>query len=556
MKNTYANYFCQLLVLRLQVAYQIILIQFIVGGWNSVLRNAISFNAFNPILENGLKSEAEEFLLNYLKTQENESFNTKTLRLFESIVNGFDHKKLGSIISYIFHNFMRLVHLRPGFFLIRKLIQTSKNEEIQIMLINNINENLDEFVSIVNGSLLSQSIIRNFSLKNRANNQKGITFSEKVQRNITKIMESLNPSNKSKKVDDQNNSDDNSDEKENKDDAINSDESNTGLSLFYGILINRVLVGSLNKHSSKILETALKFGGECFHEKVLEKFGWKKVDELSLSFIQSLVKTERGIKFIKSAFTFLKPSNKVNFYQILHFAYMKSSCRILELEELLNEYVVYKKQSSTHEDDFATQFKIDSEVVQKNQSGNMHFNSAYSQLSNEQVDYYNTNNRIFHNPNSEISHKQQQFTKPVNKIGISDYDPKAYVTYNNYCYANYGSCGLSSKPVNLFGGNSLCFNQSNYPYNRFVYNDTQTNLFHKNQPSNYERMQSYQKSIAPQDKKMSHPIKYPLYQGTNEQCVFGGNKTKISEPKPDSLSAASLQAGSSRFKFAQDRKSS
>lgn len=524
--------------------------QLIISNWNSVLRNAISFNALNSILENGLKAEAEELLLNYLRTQDDSFHNTKTLRLFESIVNGFDHKKLGQIIFFIYTNFMKLVHLRPGFFLIRKLIQTSNDEEIQINLINQINNHLEEFVSIVNGSLLSQSIIRNFGLKHKINSQNNLTFSEKVQRNIAKIMDSINSNNRHKKVDDSFTED--SEEKESKEEIADS-YCSSGLSLFFDILINKVLISSLNKHSFKILETALKYGGVCFHEKVLEKFGSLKTEEVDIPFATCLTKSERGIKFIKSAFTFMNAKEKYCLHTLLYTVYIKSNCRMKGIDDLLNEYKLYRKDAETCDNYNSSLKQIIPAQTQEGNPVKMHFNYANPNLPNRKSDYNRENADLQNSKFVTSDFGPNPLTQVNNTYRMGEgYKPYSCGQYP-YCFPNLENSGLSGKPVNLFGGNSLCFNQSNYPYNRFVYNNAQTNLYLVNAPSKYENLQSIkpQKTSAQNQNTTYHPIQKPLYQGTS--CVFEVNNSKEIESQPKSLST---ELGSSRFKFAQDRKSS
>lgn len=259
---------------------------------------------------------SEELIVEYIRTFSVDLLlRPKILRILESMITGFHHSVLAFVFQFIAENFMTLVSIRSGFFLIRKLIQTTKNQNIQLRIVELIEANLERFVSSVNGSLLSQSVIRNYGLRDRDEMFKN-TFSDKLRKNLNSMKASKLNEDKYFSCASPEKLEDLMDEL---DVHTNTDENKlyscNALNWFYWIIIEKILPLTINKHASKVLEAALKFGGENFHKKLLEKlFDTKLVKGKHYSILIRLLNSVRGTKFIKEALNLMKHSNACNLY--------------------------------------------------------------------------------------------------------------------------------------------------------------------------------------------------------------------------------------------------
>lgn len=457
MKQPYANYFCQLLYIKLELSEQLSLLNIILSSFYQIIKNTISFNALISILENGLKSDCENLFSCYIKSlKEDFGKNSKLLRILESLINGFDYRKIAFIVEYIEENFMNLVKMRPGFFLIRKLLKTMKDEGTQLRMVRQIDMHIDEFVSTVNGSLLSQCLIRNFCLKECPYKGKS-EFNDKLEQNIKKILESLKPEKQEKEKSLDNSLIDNEEKGES-----TEDYTNPALCLFYDILLNKVLFSSLNKHSSKILESALRYGGQIFHQKVLAQLCIYDFQNplAKNSKLLYLISSERGLKFLKAAVEFMKE---------------KDNLKLLSMINLCAEFISEKKKKELEA--FVGVFK------------NSHISNCQllptsepTQTKEEKVIESNFNNKQtkFIHSSKQINYNNQGFAESQAVPYQSEIEQNYRIMTQHKSTLNQGSsCNYnneySGKP-GKFAVSKGQFHENNYAYGRFVYGDYSSSM--------------------------------------------------------------------------------
>jgi hypothetical protein len=313
--------------------FQIRLLEIIINDFNNLSKNTISFNAISSILDNGLEKACEDKFISFIKPLRDEYLsNSRLIRVLESLVTSFTENKIDFIIDFVIDSLISLVKIRQGFFLIRKLCKVNKNENIQMRLVKQIDQYALEFSSQVNGSLLSQCIIRNFVLKTAPLKGKVSSLTEKVRNNIHKMLNTIKGKYKKDKKDEDKNSDD--EEKVNDTDKTNN-YVNPALIVFFDIIINKLLTSQLNKHTSKIIECALRFGGGLFHKKILDKLTFS---QNSSQLIYSLFSNERGLRVLNILIETLdNPMKKCFYHQV------KSISDIIPYTSLTtyNEYLVY-----------------------------------------------------------------------------------------------------------------------------------------------------------------------------------------------------------------------
>lgn len=454
MKQPYANYFCQLLYLKLELTEQLCLINIILSGFFQIIKNTISFNALISILENGLKKECEELISTYLKSLKDDfGKNSKLLRILESLINGFDNHKIAFIVDYIEENFMNLVKMRPGFFLIRKLLKTCKDLSTQSRMIKQIDTHIDEFVSSVNGSLLSQCIIRNFCLKECPNKGKS-EFCDKLQLNIKKILESLKATKEKGKSLDTSLADNEADCE------CTEGYINPALSQFYDILLDKVLFSCLNKHSSKILESALRYGGQVFHNKVIEQLSNIDFPLSKNTRLLCLISSERGLKFLKAALEFMKDKDNAVLLSQLHSCIEHlSDKKKKELEDFVGSCNHHFTESNCTIQPTRAHDKEEGAISNLNTDYHV-FNTNQSQKTNhapKQVGYKNQNVLGSH----KFASVEVEPNYRINSVQNSTLNQMSSSNYNNE---------YSSKP-GRFAVSRGQFHENKYAYGRFVYGD-------------------------------------------------------------------------------------
>lgn len=165
LKQTYANYFCQLLFKKLDYQCKYEVVMEIVGNLSQVLRNMISFKAAVSILETPLKEETQDEVLKMLSTISKSTLisHARYLKVFEVLITYLNEDKIRIIIDIIEPVFSSLLKIKQGYFLLRKIIKKIENNDLKHKIINLIGKSgIADILSNNNGCLLTQCILKNF----------------------------------------------------------------------------------------------------------------------------------------------------------------------------------------------------------------------------------------------------------------------------------------------------------------------------------------------------------------------------------------------------------
>lgn len=317
-----------------------------------------SLSAITSIISNSkLEKRTQNVLINYIKQFDEEEYlvNFKLIKMLEAMLDSFPESEVEFIIFFIIDKFQKLYKLRPGFFLIRKLIKYCKNIAVQINIVKKIESCISSFPYTGNGSLLCQCLIRNFSVSEYR--QKRSSMLASIESNINKMV-NFKTNYKSKiKTQPEESYEEGEIEEDNQ-----HHMKNAALSYFYDVLLNKILPLELNKHSSKVLECALKYGGSEFQDKFTQvillinnekhQSRFKSVENDSSRLLKFLISTERGEKFIRIALELMKPLNKKILESKIAELQSKRVFSELNSQDQLPKFGVIKRIPSTNDTNF------------------------------------------------------------------------------------------------------------------------------------------------------------------------------------------------------------
>lgn len=306
------------------------IIESILNNFNSLISNKYSSYAIYNIIESNIPILCEDKIIKHIIHNKSEIIsNTKSIRLLESIIKSFKSELLKMIYSIIEQNFLYFLNIRPGYFLLRRIVREKKDDKVQFIIINTIIRNLEEVVNSTNGSLLCQSIIRNYCIKLKMNMNVDVNNEEYNSRlSMDRLFEKVNKQfeKQHKSFEKKENSNEETDENINidnnyKENYENDYFQNPFLGLFFDCLIETVLIKKtdLTKLSYKIFETAIIYGKEYFHDKVLS-FLFKNKE-----IVVYLMKSIRGAKLLFQIIDKYDSIRKSMIYNLIHDMYQELS---------------------------------------------------------------------------------------------------------------------------------------------------------------------------------------------------------------------------------------
>lgn len=165
LKQTYANYFCQTLILHLNETSKKVALWLIIQNMHVILKNMISFKALLSILEFQIDIELQDRVLEIVSQVENYLLLTQSryLKLVEVLVSYMDDTRMRKVLRIITPIFRDLIKVKHGYFLLRKLVmhiddELTKSEFLRLISTNSISQ----ILSSNNGCLLAQSMIKRF----------------------------------------------------------------------------------------------------------------------------------------------------------------------------------------------------------------------------------------------------------------------------------------------------------------------------------------------------------------------------------------------------------
>lgn len=310
------------------------IIDSILINFNSLISNKYSSYAIYNIIESSIPIPCEDKIIGYIINNKSEIIsNTKSIRLLESIIKSFKSELMKVVYSIIEQNFLYFLNIRPGYFLLRRIVREKKDDKVQFVIINTIIKNLDEVVNSTNGSLLCQSIIRNYCTKKKMNINVDVDVDVNNEEYnsclcLDRLLEKINKQfeKQQKSFDKKENSNEETDENLNindnyKENNENDYFQNPFLGLFFDCLIETVLIKKteLTKLSYKIFETAIIYGKEYFHDKVLS-FLFKNKE-----IVVYLMKSIRGGKLLFQIIDKYDSIRKSMIYNLIHDMYQELS---------------------------------------------------------------------------------------------------------------------------------------------------------------------------------------------------------------------------------------
>ena len=474
----------------------------IIKNFDSLLRSSYSFHAICSIFENLQENEAKEIITNYLIQQKNMFLSEcKLLRILECFVGNEHDKILKFIFNFIIENLFKLIKIRQGFFLIRKVVIVVKDSNFQLKLVEKINENIVYFSSQHNGSLLCQCIIRNFNLKDAPKEGKYSIEGQKISKlgfigtNLSqekaKRDKALFISNKTD-VSQKNNLD-------------KSEEcTNRALLIFYNILINDLIPYITDITSIKIIECALKYGGKIFHIKLFERILARNPGNDGINYLYCLIICKKGLKILNLIINNIDILKKWVLYDHIHNIKNIISPEHSENYNLLLNYIqqsllkdnnfcnkannnsfLFKKNESTastllnFDDKKISGEKINNNFnyskylednkdhdnyVQRNISKYCNFNNAYNNYN------YNNNTNYFNNINNN-----HQFNNGKNKNYYITIDDKGSNNFNYNISCNNIKYNLNYNSEIIENNNNIINNYNNNS-NQIYYNNCYNNI--------------------------------------------------------------------------------
>lgn len=187
--HCYANYFIQMLIVKLDVEQRSELMISMINSLDTLLKNMISFKAIACLLELPINLKCEKKIVEVLSSIDSKFYleHTRYLKVLESSISSVSEVSLQPVFNKIFKETLLLLDLKQGYFLLRKLTKYLKLEENRKNLIVHIKPIFLDFIDKSYGLLLIKLFLKNFSYENRAENQgkknkakEAVSFNRKV----------------------------------------------------------------------------------------------------------------------------------------------------------------------------------------------------------------------------------------------------------------------------------------------------------------------------------------------------------------------------------------
>jgi len=165
IKNSYANYPCQILYDKGTFKDKENIIDCILRNLESLILNDVSMRAVYSIFESVKDTILQQKII--LKIQKllshKKIYNQCYLKIMEPVID-YERKHLNQIENFILNNLYKLLNIRQGYFICKKFVLNVKDFETQMKIIYYYIKKFDIYPFMLNGSLIAQCIFRNFSL--------------------------------------------------------------------------------------------------------------------------------------------------------------------------------------------------------------------------------------------------------------------------------------------------------------------------------------------------------------------------------------------------------
>lgn len=162
LNHSYANYFCQVLFIRLSDKDKHEIIINITKNFKKVIINTVSFKALITILETPLPSISINHLANIFKKLNISYYleHSRYLKILECLLSNIKEQNANFIYYIVVNIFHLIINQKQGFFLIRKVIKTCKDiKTINSLIFKIINHN-ELFFKTNNGCTLYYMLLK------------------------------------------------------------------------------------------------------------------------------------------------------------------------------------------------------------------------------------------------------------------------------------------------------------------------------------------------------------------------------------------------------------
>ncbi len=164
INTNYSNYFFQKLFFNLSEQIRTRLIQEICENIEKIYFTKNGICTIISIFENLTSFKDQKLFIDLLYSLFNEIWNPNKIRLAECIVGCFPQRLVEHIVELSLRTFMYLIKVREGYFLLRIIVRSYKDINIQSRIMGIIMKEFKKIAFTSNGSLLLQCIIHNFPL--------------------------------------------------------------------------------------------------------------------------------------------------------------------------------------------------------------------------------------------------------------------------------------------------------------------------------------------------------------------------------------------------------
>lgn len=426
----YGGFIIQSIYIKATSKLKLKIIQIIIDNFDLLIDNKFSSYAINGILECIDLNECEDKIIEYLLSIKQKIINNlKLIKIIDIIIRTFKTSHLKLIYTFIADNFLHLLKIRPGYFLLRSIIKEKKEDYLQYMIINLYSKNHELVKNNQNGCLLSQAIIRNYCLKYEVvnNHNKDNEFSLSEDERINKLIDKIklvNNKNECKKIERKKSSNNNFKKKKTKFFYKSDDKrleykiyyyQNPYLGIFFDNIIEKFLMKDteLTKYEYKILETCIIYGRDYFHDKILS------IIYKTNSILSFLFKSIRGIKIICHIIDKFETNRKNIVFNIIQSNFQNQEYNSFMIKKLNDISNLYLRKIKLYE---IEEFKI----INNNKNTQHIITSNSSQKETNSSSYFRKNKYF----DSYGNMSNNQVNVNINNININDYN-----NYNNLKYS-------------------------------------------------------------------------------------------------------------------------
>ena len=302
------------------------------------------------VCENELTYIEKVLIIEKMKVYINEDpFNLKLIRLSECLVGCFPFHLVKFIIDFSLFNFSKYLSIREGYFLLRIIIKSIKDEDYQKQIVKIISSNFLENSKNSNGSLLFQCMIYNFP-------KDKFTYKRSCKGNS----------------------------KEDKEDEFNYDQKNKAIYRLIGYLLK--YIDEWTHYLIKpIIECAIKISYSSFEAK------FTKLIQENISVLESIISLSKGVDIIR--YILLNFTNENTLERII--SYIRKNIDFVPKKESIHFHNLFERYYNYYKADkrskYSTEMSSNENIISvmpKNKTNSNDLKYKNTSIFNPSVNYY------------------------------------------------------------------------------------------------------------------------------------------------------------------------